>query len=334
MKCIDKAQAGLLLIVSLLFQHSATSQMTAGAEYQVSVQRGIVYGQGLVIKENKKVNRELWLDAYLPDKPQSGPLAAVIYTHGGSFHIGSPRTAFTVDGAITDSPEDYCRLFASLGYACFAIQYRLGSEEPIASGKGYSEEVVNRESIKLMMDRVAIIRSNLNLRPLDINSEQDKALIADTVLSAAEDLKKALDYITDNAKSFNVDTKKIVLGGFSAGAVTSLNVAHGLNAPVAGVFMLSAAPIGFDIFKTVSTTSNSSPALLFTGQYDLAGAITSFEGLITHYSNAGLDFSYAWVPAFGHFYPSGAVSLGGDGTRLSVRERVTQFVARVTTVAD
>lgn len=168
------------------------------------------------------------------------------------------------------------------------------------------------------------------MRPLDENDPADEALVTDTVLSAAEDLWQALQFVQANSEEFGVDPERIVLGGFSAGAVTSLNVAHGMNAPVAGVFMLSTGPIGLDIFKTVTAESDSAPALIFTGQYDLSAALVSIEGILRHYENVGLDYESAWVPGLGHFYPSGAPTLGADGSIESVADRIVRFVDRVT----
>lgn len=318
-------------VIHSLFALVVTSfgQMTTEPEFEVEVIRNVVYGTGLVTKDAKQETRDLWMDVYHPVGAK-GSRPAVIYTHGGSFHIGSPRTAYKVSGAQTTSPEEYCRLFAGMGFTCFAIQYRLGPEEPVATGKGYSEDHIERESIALMMDRVAVIRSNLGLRALDESIPKDLNLLSDTVLAAAEDLNAALQFVIVNADQYKVDKDRIVLGGFSAGAVTSLNVAHGMGAPVAGTFMLSTAPICFRITDLVTKQSNSAPALVFLGQHDLSGALAATPVLVNHYKNVGLDFEFAWVPAFGHFYPSGATSMGTDASLLSVEERIVRFVKRVT----
>ncbi len=325
----------IVLLAKLTFSFLASAQMTQEPPYKVKVMEDIVYGQGRIARNGTKVSRDLWMDAYLPledrnDSHRSHARPAVIYTYGGSFHIGTPRTAYNVDGARTNSPADYCRLFAGQGYVCFAIEYRLAPEEPIASGLGYTQDQIDTESIKRILNNINIRRKNLGLRPLDPTNPDDQKLLSDAVLSAAEDLKKALNFVVKNSGDYGVDPNRIVLGGFSAGAVTSMNVAHGMNASVAGVFMLSSALIGFKITETVTDQSNSPPALLIVAQHDLPSAIISAQTLIDHYNKVGVNFTFAWIPGFGHFYPSGATTLGADGTLMSLDERILDFLNQVT----
>ena len=68
--------------------------------------------------------------------------------------------------------------------------------------------------------------------------------------------------------------------------------------------------------------------LVLISQFDLDAMHESVPHLIEQAENAGLDYNLAWVPGFGHFYPTGAVSLGDDGIRTSVGERVTQFLEK------
>ena len=65
------------------------------------------------------------------------------------------------------------------------------------------------------------------------------------------------------------------------------------------------------------------------GQYDLQGALDTVPALLTHYGNTGVEYEFAWVPGHGHFYPAGAASLSGDAKRLSVEERIVEFLKRV-----
>ena len=104
-----------------------------------------------------------------------------------------------------------------------------------------------------------------------------------------------------------------------------LNVAYGIKSPVKAIFPMSPSVYGFDFKKTLD--SPELPAMLVVmSQNDLEPMYETVPGLLEVASNAGLDYSFTWVPGFGHFYPAGAVSLGDDGSRMSVGERVIQFL--------
>lgn len=136
----------------------------------------------------------------------------------------------------------------------------------------------------------------MDLPPLDFSNPDDVAIVEKTVLAGAEDLRSAVEFVRKNADSYNIDRDKIILGGFSAGAINSLNVAHGMKVPVAGVMMLGTAEIGFDIKKTAKSANEISPILMFQGQYDLPATLIRTPALLEHYKNIGADFSYNWVP--------------------------------------
>ena len=169
----------------------------------------------------------------------------------------------------------------------------------------------------------------MDLELLDPDNLEDMKFLNGAVLSAAEDLRTAVNHIRNDSGKYHIDPERIVLGGFSAGAITSLNVAHGMHTPVAGAFLLSGASVGFDILKTVTPSSSNPPLLLFQGQNDLEAAFVLIPMLIQHYEKVGVPYEFAWVPAYGHFYPSGAASLAGDGSRLSIEQRIVQFIEEI-----
>ena len=47
-----------------------------------------------------------------------------------------------------------------------------------------------------------------------------------------EDMRTALGFIKDHAKDYNIDAQRIALGGFSAEAMTAINLAYGEGADV------------------------------------------------------------------------------------------------------
>ncbi|NEP91344.1 MAG: alpha/beta hydrolase [Okeania sp. SIO2C2] len=313
-----------LCCLSMLFQAPALAESLSMLDYKVTPE--VIYGEGEITQNGKSFFRDLWMDFYEPLAETKKPRRAIIFTHGGSFHRGDPRRTYDEDGAQDTSPGDYCRKFATRGYVCFAITYRLAPEGPIPSGEGYTEDDLDRNSVTIMFDQVNKIRNNMGLDPLDPSAPEDIELMSDAVLSAAEDLRTALNHIRKFSRKYNIDPEHIVLGGFSAGAITTLNVAHGMHEPVAGAFLLSGGNVGFDILQTVTPSSDNPPILLFQGQNDLNAFFVAIPILIEHYQEVGVNYKFAWVPAFGHFYASGVTSLSGDGSKMSVEERIVQFL--------
>lgn len=322
----------ICLCLWMLFQAPALAETRSMLDYKVTPE--VIYGKGDVIVEDDEGDDKLdtinlWMDVYEPledteEKTEEKPRPAIIFTHGGSFHRGSPRYTYDEGGAQDTSPGDYCRKFATRGYVCFAITYRLIPDNPVASD--YPPEDIDMTNVEIMIDQLNKVRKIMCLDPLDPSDPEDMKLITDGVLSAAEDLRTAVKHIRNSAETYNIDPERIVLGGFSAGALTTLNVAHGMHEPVAAAFLLSGTILGFDILNTVTESSDSPPILLFQGQNDLEGYFVSMPILIEHYKKVGVRYTFAWVPAFGHFYTSGATSLSGDGSRMSIDERIMQFL--------
>ncbi|NEO98663.1 MAG: alpha/beta hydrolase [Symploca sp. SIO2E9] len=328
-----KKFAALLALIylgfSMLFQAPALAESRSMLDYKVTPK--VIYGEGEI--NGGAESRDLWMDFYEPlyepleERKELRPV--VIFTHGGAFHRGNPRETFNENGAQDTSPGDYCRKFATRGFVCFAINYRLAQEEPVPSGEGYDKKDLDRNSVKILLDQVNKIRISMDLEPLDPKNREDMKFLNKAVLSAAEDLRTALNHIRNSAERYKIDPEHIVLGGFSAGGITSLNVAHGMHEPVSGAFMLSGGNAGFDILETVTESSDNPPILMFQGQNDLEATFIVIPTLIQHYQEVGVEYTYAWVPAFGHFYTSGATSLSGDGSKMSVEERIVNFLEDV-----
>ena len=299
-----------------------------GSPIAINVTPKVTYGKGKVTRNGKRVERNLWMDVYIPGGKTTKVRPAVIMTFGGAFHRGNPRDSFEEAGARDTAMGDYCRKFAARGYACFAIDYRLAPEGPVPSLSGYSESDVSVDSLNTILPQVNFIRGRMKLKPLDLKVSAERAVAVNMVLSAAEDLRSAVDHIRKSAKRYNVDPSRLALGGFSAGGVTTLNAAHGLRVPVAGAFLLSGINVGLNIPRLVTETSKSPPVLMFLGQNDLPDGIAQMPKLLAHYRKVGIDHTFAWVPGFGHFYPAGATSLAGDGSKMSVENRIVGFLEK------
>jgi acetyl esterase/lipase len=156
-------------------------------------------------------------------------------------------------------------------------------------------------------------------------ADDERIVVWNAAMAGAEDTAKAVEFVRANAAKFGVDSDKIALGGHSAGGGNVLNAAFGLNAPVAAVFPLSPPALIFDT-ADVMARDDLPPTLLVIAQYDLEAILEPAPKTIGQLRAAGGDAQLVWVPGFPHFYPTGAVTLGDDGTRMSVGERVIQFL--------
>ena len=315
----------ILLCVVLchnVFVDVTSSKAQAMIGYKVTPK--VTYGQGKIITDGHKLSRDLWMDVYEPADDVQHARPAVIMTFGGSFHRGGPRVTFEVDGVQDTSMGDYCQKFAQRGYVCFAIDYRLAPENPVLSMSEYSKENLDMESFNFVIPQINSIRKNQGSEALDVRNPADITFVRDIVMSAAEDLNKAVKFIRESSIQYNIYPDRIVLGGFSAGAVTTWNVGHGMHAPVAGVFTLSGGNIGFDITKNL--TAKNPPSLMFLGQHDLEQAHEAMALMLQTYEKVGAEYTFSWVPGFGHFYPAGATSLSGDGSKMSVEARILEFL--------
>ncbi|WP_406645007.1 hypothetical protein QEZ52_13995 [Aliisedimentitalea scapharcae] len=105
------------------------------------------------------------------------------------------------------------------------------------SGEGYQDDWIDANSLLPLLPQANHIRQTMNLPPIDFDIPEQRKAIVDGVIAAAEDLRLAVLHIRDFAARYEIDPERIVLGGFSAGAVTSWNVAHGMGVPVSGVFI-------------------------------------------------------------------------------------------------
>jgi predicted esterase len=297
--------------------------------YSVSVQPDVIYGQGIVgVSSTTPHQRDLKLDVYRPR--ENGKLLmrrpTVVLAFGGAFHRGSKGTSrFEEDGASDSAMGAYCQTFAAAGYVCLSIEYRLVPEDP-ALPNGLNSEVLSPKAMiksPVMTSRIDVVRSRMGLPLLDDVSREQ---LWNTVFSASEDFARAVNFARSNAEQFGIDPERIAIGGFSAGGLAAVNAAYGMNVPVKAVISLSGGAGGFDLRKTAKS---GMPAGLFVmGQNDLEGVQLGTRNLLSAFGAAGIKQEAAWMPGFGHFYPMGATSLGGDMSKLTLKSRILRFLDR------
>ncbi|MEP2552269.1 MAG: dienelactone hydrolase family protein, partial [Marinomonas sp.] len=175
----------------------------------------------------------------------------------------------------------------------------------------------------IVTGRVELVRKRMNLPPLNDQSRQQ---LWNATFAAVEDMESALGFIRQNADDLNVDPDRIALGGFSAGAMTAINLAYGKGADVQAVISLSGTSWGYDLNKTLN--KDAPPLLLIAGQWDLQGIQMGSAGIAKLFKSRGVSSTEAWVPGFGHFYPKEAPSLSAGFDKSAVIDRLTKFLQR------
>lgn len=297
------------------------------ATYSVSVQYDVIYGSGHVgASSGKPYARDLKMDVY---RPLSGgkPLAArptVILAFGGGLHRGSKgEERYEEDGASDTPMGEYCRAFASAGYVCSSIEYRLVPEDPVPSSDIDMTKMLPKATLiePGLTARINAVRGWMGLPQLDDASREQ---LFNTMITSADDFASAIGFIQANAEKFGVDPQRLALGGFSAGGFAAINAAYAKGVPVQAVFSLSGPMGGYDLRKTVR--QGMPPLLLVVGQTDLDGVRASAPKVLEVLKAAGIKNETAWMPGFGHFYPMGATSLGSDLSKLTLERRLLMFL--------
>jgi len=140
----------------------------------------------------------LLLDIYQPDATCTANRPTVLYVHGGAFVIGTKNGV-----GVTEMAE----AMNDRGINFVSIQYRLTPDNPVPSPQ--FKAVTN------------------DLEASGFLAED--AIRANAIASAFEDTVAALNFLRDNQDTYCLDTDRLAYWGSSAGAVTVLQVAYGLN---------------------------------------------------------------------------------------------------------
>ena len=114
----------------------------------------------------------------------------MIYVHGGGFSMGSRVNALQIQ---------YGKHFVAQGFVTILINYRLGLK-----GKVKSDQATALEALS------------------------DPATTLAAVTMASDDLIDATAFILSKADEWNIDPKKIIISGGSAGAIACLNAEYSL----------------------------------------------------------------------------------------------------------
>ncbi|CAA0087810.1 Uncharacterised protein [Halioglobus japonicus] len=317
--------AALLLQAGIVI--AAPNDDFKSKQYEVTVERNVVYGQGEIGESGKVRSRPLLLDSYQPVGAGSKPAPTLLLAFGGAFHRGSRAAqSYVEDGAQNTPVAEYCHEFARRGFNCFAIDYRLVPEYPVIVTPLDDPRLMPWQdaTAPLATGRIDFVREKMGLPLLN---DASRLMLWQGILAAAEDMQKALTFVRTHAGEYNVDPARIAIGGFSSGAITAINVAYGAGDDVAAVVSLSGSSWGYDLLRTTQT-GPTPPLLLIVGQNDLPGVRLGSAGMLQAFGQMQADAEFAWVPGYGHFYPRGAVTLGAQSDKQSLEERITAFLHR------
>jgi acetyl esterase/lipase len=135
---------------------------------------------------------ELRLDVYEPAGDTEAQRPLIVWIHGGGFAAGSRETL-----------ADVATAYARLGYVTASIDYRL---DPGNQCQGVQDETV----------------------PPD-EAEAERARCGRAIQAAQDDSAAAIAWLRGQAGELGIDPTRLAVGGFSAGAVTAVNLAQRQN---------------------------------------------------------------------------------------------------------
>ncbi len=272
----------------------------------IEIVRDIVYAEVLTGYANGAGELRavpLKLDAYLPQHDDKGKArAAIVLAFGGAFHRGSKEDDAFTDGIGTSTAmAEYCRRFAQMGVASFSVSYRLAQTDP----PPVPQPVLTRRD-GVPMGRASIVREMLGLGPIT-PIEMARAMEA-----AFDDVATATRFVLAQARRFNVDPERVVLGGFSAGGRGAMYSAYAKRVPVAGVISISGPMMGEDAAHYVRAGQGLPPLLYTSGEKDLPQVLEATPGMVRAFEAAGAEIRWVRLPGATHFYPAETRSDAGS----------------------
>ncbi|MBR0654545.1 alpha/beta hydrolase fold domain-containing protein [Roseomonas arctica] len=243
----------------------------------------------------------LFLDAYLPDAAPNSVGPALILAFGGAFHRGSKEDDTIARPGVTNTAmAEYCRRFAAQGIACFSVDYRLAPADPDPG-----DTPVLTEPDGVPTGRIAEVREIMGLAPITARE------VSWAMEAAIDDVAAAIRWVHREADRFSVDPKRIVVGGWSAGARAALYAAYGEGVACAGVIALSGTIQEADLKAHLRPGRRLPPALLIAAEHDLSYVPAGVEGTASAIRRADGQARAVHVPGHDHWYPAEAMTSAG-----------------------
>lgn len=233
-------------------------------QFGVNVTSDIVYATGAV-QSPSIGNKNLLLDLYEPTGagvPALKPGFVII--HGGSFTFGDKAH---MSGLANE--------YASRGYVCVSIMYRLVGDDPPTPGSTAVNRAIN---------------------------------------AAIEDAANAVIWIKANAAAYGIDPTRIAIGGYSAGAITALFEGYrelGANASVDAIVSFAGGLYGFES----EIDPDDPPVIQLHGDDDTTVPYSLALDIVNAAASAGIGQELHTMMGVGHgAYPqrNSYILPGGD----------------------
>jgi acetyl esterase/lipase len=262
----------------------------------VKLTSNVVYARhGIGHMAGEPRERDMLMDVYEPSGDASGgSRPAVVLAFGGAFHRGSKEAdSFSVGETSNTAAAEYARRWAEQGYVTFSIDYRLIPEDPKPD-----ENRVLASGTTLTPDRAQSLRAQMGLPPA--TSE----MLVNGVESGAMDAAAAVAFIRRNAALWRVDTSRIALWGWSAGARNMLYAAFGRKSEAAAVIALSTGMHEQDLARMIPTSCPRPAVLLAEAERDFPFVTTQTPGMVRWMRERLPIVRRVTVLDRDHFYPA------------------------------
>ena len=255
----------------------------------VEIRRDLVYGEGAIGYGGPAPGvRPLTLDVYAPTGATTGGLRpALVLSHRGA----KDHDIFEQDGSKNTPVHDYCRYFAARGYVCFSVGYRL------------TQELAAPQALPIKRDRRSVNRGRIDhVRQLMGLPPATDAELVNGVEGAISDVASAFRFVHGQAGRWGIDPHRMAIGGFSAGAFSSVYATLALGVPAAAIVSLSGGMEADDAGYYVHGGRGQPPMLLVSSEFDLPGIRDRSLNLSVRAEQMGLGVRQYFVPGKPHFY--------------------------------
>ncbi|MCH7960192.1 MAG: carboxylesterase family protein, partial [Candidatus Hydrogenedentes bacterium] len=233
-------------------------------KYPVKVTSNVVYGTGIInIHIATPGSRNLLVDVYEPDGPDAPTTRpGFVMVHGGGWISGSKDNVGGSDtfenplipGDFTSPTTAYANAFASRGYTVISVDYRMALDFPLGTG-----------DLAALGGDASLVVNGIVANLLPFIPWYNAVLALNAYEAGLRDTQLAFQWLSDNAAVYGVDSTRIALGGYSAGAINSLVSAMMMGTPAAALWLNSG---GVDIPNIPFISPSSPPTIFFQGTND------------------------------------------------------------------